>query len=159
LGGGGVVVRKDSKFKIVVRWIGRLMVALGAVTFLVGVGFAIETATFVLRAKHAAAIILRLDERENDDGVQYTPVFTFTASDGKQYTVRAIVASDPPAFEVGESADILYVPSKPSGARIASWWQLWFVSLVLGILAVIHGFLGGCLAYLARPNPTQSLPA
>lgn len=154
-------MRKMSQFKFVLLWFGRIMLGIAAVTVVVGSGFAIETTIFILRSKHATASIVRLEEQTDNDGnVNYAPVFTFTASNSRQYTVRSIVATNPPGFEVGESADILYVPSKPSGARIASFWQMWFVSVLLGIIGVVNGFVGACFAYFARERKSvQAVPA
>lgn len=148
-------MHKVSKFKTAMLWFGRILLGSSAVCLVVGTGFAIETVTFVLRAKNATATVVRLDEQASDNGVNYAPVFAFTAADGRQYTVRSRVATDPPGFEVGESANILYVPTNPSGARIASFWQLWTVSVILGFIAVAHGLLGGCLTHFARPKKSS----
>jgi hypothetical protein len=150
-------MRKSSKFKTALLWIGRLLLGSCAVCLVVGAGFAIETAAFIARAQHATATIIRLDEQTADDGtLNYAPVFTFTASDLKQYTVRSTVASNPPGFDVGESTEILYVPSNPAGARVSSFWRLWFVTFVLWVIGIVHGLIGGCLAWFARSRKPAS---
>ena len=143
--------RKVSQFRTVILWFGRIFLGSGAVCLVVGAGFAIETTAFVLRATHTSATIMRFEEQTNDDGdVNYAPVFTYTASDRKQYTVRSIVATNPPGFEIGESIKVLYLPSNPAGARISSFWQLWFVTFSLGVTGIALGLIGACLAWFTR---------
>jgi Protein of unknown function (DUF3592) len=143
--------RKVSQFRIVILWFGRILLGTGALCLVVGAGFAIETATFILRATHAAATVVRLDEQTDNDGnLNYAPVFAYTASDQRQYTVRSIVATNPPGFEIGESISVLYLPSNPAHARISSFWQLWFVAFILGVIGIAHGLIGGCLAWFTR---------
>jgi hypothetical protein len=110
----------------------------------VGLGSAIYTGIFLLRSDSAPGKIVRIEPRTNaeDGSVNYLPVFIFTASDGRTYTVASGVASDPPEFEEGQDVRVLYLKSDPQSARIGTFLQLWFVTLVCSALGVFFSLMG-----------------
>lgn len=71
-----------------------------------------------------------------DSGVTYTPIISYEV-DGRPYTFTSNVSSDPPAYRVGESVDVLYELHNPSRARVDSWGELWMLPVILGASAVI----------------------
>jgi hypothetical protein len=71
----------------------------GVVTVGVGVVFAILTAAFIHQTEETGGRVLNLipvTDEENHT-VSYATVFTFTASDGRSYTITSNTSTNPPS--------------------------------------------------------------
>jgi hypothetical protein len=106
----------------------------------------VRTRDFLLRSTEVDGEVIRL-ERSRTGGqtstVVYAPVFSFTAADGRAYTVTSKVSSSAPGFSVGDSVRVRYDPANPEGARIHTFFQTWGAALISG--AVGAGFVAfGC---------------
>jgi uncharacterized membrane protein len=64
----------------------------------------------------------------------YAPVFQFTASDGRSYTVSSDVYAQESAIHFGGRLQVLYWPDHPESARIDAFAPLWILPLVLGVV-------------------------
>ncbi len=125
----------------------------GLCSLTVALGFGFYTGGFLARSVAAKGTIVSLEPvpDEENDTVNYAPVFAFTAADGHAYTVRSGTATNPPGFVVGEDVRVLYVKSDPEGAKLASFWQLWFVTVLLAGLGTLFTGAGyGILRYERR---------
>jgi len=96
---------------------------------------------------------LERSKERDQDGYTYAPVFSFTAEEGRAYTVISETYSSSPGFRVGESVRVRYDPSNPQNARIHSFFQTWGGAIIFGVVGV--GFVGfGCnvlgLLHLAK---------
>lgn len=121
-----------------------LVVGLAAIAVALGSG--IYNLVFLCRIGSATGTIKSLAPvvNQGDGALNYLPVFTFTAQDGHSYTVTADVAANPPEFTVGQAVRVLYIRTDPAGAKLGSFWQLWFVTIVcagLGLFFVGTGYL------------------
>jgi hypothetical protein len=67
---------------------------------------------------------------------RYAPVFFFTATDGKTYTVTSKTTTRSPSFGIGQQASVRYNPANPEDARIDTFFQTWGDAIVLGICGV-----------------------
>lgn len=75
----------------------------------------------------------------------FRPVVRFTAPNGRDYEIRAPVASSPARLQIGDPVPIRYDPADPSTARIDSPLYLWFGAGMLvffGFFAIGMGLLG-----------------
>lgn len=88
------------------------------------------------------------------------PVVRYVDHLGKQQTYRSRTFSHPSAYDVGEQVQVIYVISDPEYAdkvKIASFFELWGVSAILGLI----GFGFGCFPvfrlvyYWRRPRKTS----
>jgi len=131
----------------------------GLCNLAVGVGFGIYTSLFLLRSVEAQGTIIRLDEvpYQDDGSINYDPVFSFTAQDGHTHTVRSGVATNPPGFTEGQTVRVLYIKNNPGGAKLASFWQLWFVTLLCSGLGMFFGGPGYLLLRYERRLNRQAL--
>lgn len=66
--------------------------------------------------------------------VTYAPVFQFTASDGRPYTVSSDVYGSKSAVRYGERIRVLYWPNQAESARIDAFAPLWTFPLVAGVV-------------------------
>ncbi|MFY9853854.1 MAG: DUF3592 domain-containing protein [Terracidiphilus sp.] len=131
-------------FEHFLRVASRAWIACGIACLLLAPVFGIYTVTFIHRAATASGSIVRLIEAtgENNETLNYAPVFAFTASNGYNYTVTSSTASNPPEFTVGQVVQVLYEKSNPSHARLASFWQLWFLPVLLSGLGTVFSGAG-----------------
>jgi hypothetical protein len=77
--------------------------------------------------------VVRLDESDSAEGgcCVYSPVIEFTASDDQKYTFEGGNASDPPAYDVGETVNIIYDPKEPDTAQINKWTERWLFPIII----------------------------
>ncbi len=153
---------RRGKFSNRLLWLFSWWLFLGGLSALaVGIGFGLYTSLFLLRSSAANGTVLRLDAvPDNEDGTtNYAPVFSFVAADGRTYTLRSGVATKPPEFEEREAVRVLYIKSDPGNAKLDSFWQLWFVTLICCLLGAFFGVPGCLLVRYARKRRREALAA
>lgn len=76
--------------------------------------------------------VVRLEESDSAESgcCVYSPVIEFTV-DGQTYSFDGDIASDPPAYEVGEEVSVLYHPDEPETAQINKWSERWLFPIIL----------------------------
>lgn len=126
-------------FLRIVKWVG---FAQSAIFGLVAIGFAVKTLIFIERSSSTTATVVELDRHENEDNVSFSPVFSFSTSDGVVQAVHSDSSSNPPGFEVGQKVLVRYETRNPSNARIATFWQTWPFSAAFGIASCVTGLVG-----------------
>jgi Protein of unknown function (DUF3592) len=104
----------------------------------------VRTRSFLFHSFEANGEVIRLERSTDRDryGYTYAPVFTFTALDGKGYTVTSEVGSSPPSFTEGDTVRVRYEPENPEGARIHTVFQTWGTAILSGFAAVFCLFWG-----------------
>jgi hypothetical protein len=104
----------------------------GVVMMLFGGKIFYETVIFLRVAARAVGTVIRIAPSRNSDGqAMYLPIFEYRTNDGSAYQYISTVASNPPAYNVGETATILYHQRNPRHARIHSFTELWLLQAVL----------------------------
>ncbi|MGH9562409.1 MAG: DUF3592 domain-containing protein, partial [Terracidiphilus sp.] len=92
-------------FGLVFSLIGPVAIAYAIVSF-------IRTQRFVRSSAEAKGEVIRLEHTRDRLGSatyeDYAPVFSFTAADGRTYTVTSDIASSPADFSVGERVSVRY---------------------------------------------------
>ena len=101
----------------------------------------IETIVF-LRTSHKveATVVSYKISRSRATSTQssrtmYLPVLQFQAPGGKLVSITGTVASHPPAYNIGELAEVRYLPKNPHGAKINSFWEMWMLPVIFAFLA------------------------
>jgi hypothetical protein len=135
-----------QKVKRAVRWIA--LYVIGPCFLLVALIASMDTAVFLHRAVATTGTVvgLRATSEPNKHGVTYAPVFSFSAADGRSYTIHSRVSSSPPEFSIGQRVPVLYEPDRPTLAKIDSHLQLWTFPDVFGGI----GFVFVLLSYVVR---------
>ena len=82
--------------------------------------------------------------------VAYPYVTYVSPADGREYTFRDSVGSNPPAYAVGERVPVLYAPARPGDARIDSWANRYLGPSISGGLGVVFTAIGSVLLILHR---------
>ncbi len=118
------------------------LLLVGSVMLLFALKLFYETIVFLRSAVRTVGTCIRLDGARNSDGQATSlPVFEYQTNDGTIYRYTSTVASTPPAYNVGDTATLLYHKRNPRNARINSFIEIWLVQLILAVLG-----LSCCLA-------------
>jgi hypothetical protein len=126
---------------------------LGAIFGLVGAGLLAAAIviyagnrSFEQHARRAAGHVVSLEPSQGSDrSLTYLPIVQFTAEDGRTIEFSSGVSSNPPAYDVGEEVSVLYDPAKPTDAKIDAFWQVHFVTVVLGGIGSLFFIVGAGL--------------
>ncbi|MBD0258474.1 MAG: DUF3592 domain-containing protein [Cytophagales bacterium] len=94
-----------------------------------------QTMKLLKNGERAKARVLKLIGTGGDDGTSYRPLFEFVTKANQVQQFEYDVSSSPPAWEVGEEADVIYDPEHPQGARLLGYWGLFIGTIVLVAVA------------------------
>lgn len=167
--------RSDGKGRIAIRLIATLgsviMILIGAIFIAVTVvlGNILKEAETEATAAAQAEIVENVPQTDHDDddgagATTYAPVYAFEAN-GKHYRVKSTFYDDPPVYNVGDTADIYYVPDDPEKVYDPKTAEV-FVKLigifrVVGIAFAAAGVAVIILAFVLtrkrRPDPRDEL--
>src|SRR5687768_6517911 len=81
---------------------------------------------FLNKAISAPGIVTQMGESRSSKGSPtYYPIVEFTDQAGQKTIFSSSYSSSPPAYEVGETVEVLYEPGKPSQAEIKGFFSQW----------------------------------
>ncbi len=116
--------------------VGILLLVLAAVVFVV------ETA-YLNRAKIAVGTVTELYKSIHDEGgSSYCPVFRFTTPDGKTVSYRGNVCASPPAYKIGDRAELYYDPQNINDVQMNDFWSEYTGIIVLVAIGVPFSMIG-----------------
>jgi hypothetical protein len=123
---------------------GRLATILGSLSLLVAFGSWIYTLHFTHVAAHTSGMVIEMQQQTDKDtgSVSYAPTFRFQDAAGVQHTVSSGFFQSPPEFHVGDAVSVLYLSDAPQTARIDSFWQVWGLPSLAGLLGSFTLFVG-----------------
>jgi len=125
--------------------------ALIGLGMLIGAFFAYRhTHDFLAEAISAQGTVVDMTESHSRDSsghssTYYYPVIEFKDQRGETIRFTSSSGSNPPSYSRGESADILYVPSRPQDASINGFFSLWGAAVILGGIGAIFFLTGGLI--------------
>jgi hypothetical protein len=106
---------------------------------------------YVKTSQRAVGKITALEPGVDNDGDQvFSPHFSFMTKDGSTFEVSSKSGSNPPDFEIGDAVPVLYPLGDPAAARIATPFQTYGLSIILGIMGTAFVFLGLGARWLRR---------
>jgi hypothetical protein len=105
-------------------------------------------ATFAAHALHAEGIVVdQATSAGSKGGTLYSPVVEFSTSDGRQIRVTGSVSSSSPSYARGDHVAVLYDPANPEQARLDSFTEAWFATLIMAGLGSVFALIGGGMVY------------
>ncbi len=113
---------------------GKAMMVIGLILLLVAAATGWRAYRFVSTAQHTVGVVVRSAPDEPGDRSPGHPIVEFTTVDG--HTVRALQHSGS-SVAYGARLPIIYAPTDPEGATVASFWSVWAVPLILLWLGAI----------------------
>lgn len=109
------------------------------------------TTTWLKRAVEVDGTVVRMLRHTDKDGdVTFKPIVRFSTADGKTVEFHSSFSSNPPAYRIGQSVPVVYLPEEPERAAIRSFLSLWMGSLVLGLLGAILFGVGAAVVIASR---------
>jgi len=104
----------------------------------------VRTERFLAEAVHVQGEVIDLVESwsKDSDGSVYKPIVRYLTADDKEVEFVSSMGSYPPAYKVGETVEVLYLPDQPGSAEIKGFGEQWLGVLVLGFLGGIFFCIG-----------------
>ena len=110
---------------------------LGVVLVFYSIKRLLETIVFLRTARRAPGRVVRHEPSSNSDGQRmFIPVFEYRLPEGRPLYYRSPVASNPPAYDVGQTVEMLYLPKNPARVKVNSFTGLWLVTAICAVLGV-----------------------
>lgn len=132
------------------KLVGGIFMCLGLIMLAIAAYFVVSNYQFSKRAITVNGRVIDYNSYQStdDDGgstTMYTPTFEYEFQ-GKTYTHKSSTSTSSKDYKINERVDVLVDPDNPKEILIDSFWEKWFVSLLLGFLGAM--FTGmGYLAY------------
>ncbi len=136
----------------------KIIKILGLVFFLVGLVLLIAgfmsyhfTQKFMAGSEVTTGTVIDLvrgTSTSNDTGQSsyvYYPVVQYETINGSVIEFQSRTGSNPPSCRKGDQVRVRYSEQAPYKARIDSFMQIWFVSIILGSLGVVFAGIGGTM--------------
>ena len=134
-------IRRFLRFQVRVSAL--LFLPTAGLLLLVAALWWISDLRFVHSAQHTIGTITSIESRTDEDNTEYFyPHFSFKSTDGSIVEVASKTGSSPAGFEVGDHVPVMYRATDPQSARIATTFQTYEASIILGIIAVVFVPLG-----------------
>jgi hypothetical protein len=93
-----------------------------------------DTQAFLEVAEITDGEIIRFDESRSDGEIRYTAVIRFTPATGAEIQFTNNTSSNSPSHDIGERVEVIYHPENPRNARINSFFGLYGISTIFGVL-------------------------
>lgn len=122
------------------NWPGSLFAFVGAIFVTVGCWAAWDDVQFGQRAISGQAHVIDMEMHRNGDNRRmYTPVLSYTDTNGYAHSFTGSFSASSPPYDIGDRVDILYDPFDPETAKIDSFAGRYLFPLIftgLGALAL-----------------------
>jgi hypothetical protein len=124
------------------RFVAGTMLISACICFLASLASLLHGWHFWQSARRADGRIIQTVKSDSENGVIYTPVFVFEDNSGAEHTIHASTASSQPEYQAGDSVTVLYAAADPTNAKIDTFFSVWGLPFVTGLLAAVYCPLG-----------------
>ncbi len=95
--------------------------------------------------------VLEFNESYDDEGtLMYSPVYIFLDEQGREQIVQSIISSSSPHYRRGQTVELIYRPGKPQTASTISYFDVWFLTGILGVMGLGFTAFGVAAIWLIR---------
>lgn len=134
------------------RLLAAVFALVGIVCLCVAVGNVVRVRAFLATAKSTPGSVIELvQSTDSEGGSSLAPKVRYMVAD-RPYEFTGSVASNPPAYQTGESVTVLYDPSNPGHGRIDAFWEHYFVAILCGILGSAFTAFSLGVLFVRRPR-------
>lgn len=130
-------------------WQYYFILGLGLVFLVLGIYSFRNTMLFLKKGDKATATVIELHRYESD-GEVFAPIFAFRTKDNQLITYELSEGTDPPAWEIGETATVIYDSADPSKVSLYSYFRVFIWTLVLLSISLPLLVIGGGYFIAAR---------
>jgi hypothetical protein len=113
---------------------------------------------FLSRASTAQGTVVALGLESGRRSAAASPVFTFTDSAGKAWTIHSASGESPPGHVLGEKVTVVYAPGDPSGAQLQGESGSGTLEAFLLVSGAVHAMLASVGTWAWR-SKFRHLPA
>lgn len=92
--------------------------------------------------KAEGQVVEIIQSRSSDNKAIYSPRVVFIDSVGNEITFTSSLSTNISSYSTGDKVEVFYEKSNPQNARINSFFQIWFATILMSVLGVAF-FLGG----------------
>lgn len=100
--------------------------------------------------RHADGTVVELVPSGSGSSPRYRARVEFATSAGTHVRFLSSISSNPPPARLGEHVDVRYRPDDPHDATINTYWQVWFLPTLLGIIAAPFLLVGAGFGIASR---------
>ena len=128
------------------HWVGLGFMSVGIIMLAVVTYIVISNNKFEQRAIPVKGKVIDFTSHESsdDDGgstTMYAAVFEYDFN-GQTYQHTSSTSSSSPEYDVGEEVEVLVNPLNPNQVLVNTFWEKWFLSVVLGIMGAMFSGMG-----------------
>jgi hypothetical protein len=98
-----------------------------------------DTRAWLGRSVEAQGSVIEMVQiRDRETGsLTFAPLVRFQTADGKTVEFQSTFQSNPPAYTTGQTVTVLYDPSRPNSAAIASLFSIWGPTIILSAVGAV----------------------
>lgn len=120
-----------------------IVVIIGALLFMSAVARLKSKLAFVKNGERATGTIVRVDEKINEDGTYYYPVFDIPSAKHGIMTYSHSTGRSTPVWQVGDTAAFIFMPGKPDTVRFLKYTEIFWGPMLLLATAADLLLIGG----------------
>jgi len=132
-----IVINKKGASKDAFKWLSISFAIVFLLCLITAFIFYQNSGNFVKSSITGQGTVIELQK----SGKTYYPIVKFKSKTGKEFTFKAGVGTNPPAYQIGNNVNIIYSPEDPQKAQINSPLYFWFLPILFGGLGGIFGLL------------------
>ncbi|MEL6328811.1 MAG: DUF3592 domain-containing protein [Planctomycetota bacterium] len=160
-------MRSDDLRKIVNtiwRMFGIVLLVGALPNLALGIGFAIEELSWQRRSVATTGVVVERETKRSDSGsTLYRPIFEFTDSEGETRRAQTAAYANTNSYAIAAEVPIRYDPADskdPTRARIATWFEQWFLETIFGGIGAVMVVIGAPFAFglIKLPKPKAEAP-
>lgn len=102
--------------------------------------------------RHADGTVVELVPSGHGSSPRYRARVEFATPAGVRVRFLSSISSNPPPAQLGQHVDVRYNPDDPHDATINSYWQVWFLPTLFGIISAPFLLLGCGFGLVSRAN-------
>ncbi len=127
---------------IIMIFIGFLFFLIGIVVLISGIVQVFKVRRQIAGSVKAPGKVFGMGRINGQRGYLYCPQVEFRASNAQTYKFQSEVGSQPPAYKIGQSVQVVYEPADPNQAEIDSFMAMWFMPGCMVLFALVFSMLG-----------------
>lgn len=123
-------------------FIGLLLFFIGIVVVVTGIFAIIKIRRQLAGSSKAIGKVIAFGRISGQRGYLYCPQVEFVIPNGQTINFQSEVGSQPPAYNVGQTVQVVYQMANPNKAEIDSVMELWFTPGCMSLMGLLFLFVG-----------------
>tara|TARA_B100001093_G_scaffold498878_1_gene547510 strand:- start:142 stop:810 length:669 start_codon:yes stop_codon:yes gene_type:complete len=104
--------------------------------------------SFKNSAIETSGTVVTLRESISDGSTYYYPDFKFVDQKGIERFIHSSTGSNPPSYRIGDEIEVLYMQEDPNGAKENSFFSIYGLSVVLGVIGLGYLLMGALFHFV-----------